>query len=462
MEASLKDILWVADEIPSDSPEVCVGQVIAQAYGEHMRFRLSPGFTPINTFGYFMKFIKNDTPGLLNHNVISVAANNVNEHATRLFIFKTETKTYIWYYNTWGYKSDISETAKEVEEFDDKYKNNDWWKNINNIKIDELDKIHKVWPDEKRIQNRNPVVDKQVTSEDRILYSTKLLLSYVKKYSKNTYADLTNWIEEESDNDFKCRKTPSEHIISVLYLLKQFFKKDHITVIGLCSSMPRIGPQNVHKDGCRHELTSYARKRDGLGSCAVWDEIYTLHVNFLLNRALRERSDHGQILDLIKNTLRHNDLFGEKHARNLVGKIVFSTTYREKMRNTLLEIFDIIPERKSIIEKHYYNNVKFMFTFSLDEIDEYDDKDKYIQIVIRFLETIGGGTMGTKSPTKEESIKYSELVDTYLDDKHTEEGHEDSKFIDLINFIMLMVSCKHDIGVIQDKKRKREEIIIID
>lgn len=455
-QARLKNILWVADEIPSDSPEICVGQAMAHSSGDHMRNRLTPGFRPRSTFGYFMNFIKNDTPGLVKENIISIAANNVDRHATRLFIFKTTTKTYIWYYNPWGYDADLLYTVEASKKFEEKYKDEQWFKEIDEIKIDELNKIHKTW-----------TIGNLITPEERVTYSTKLFLSYIKKYAMHLYSYLIFWMNKASnvsdDKNGTCGNISDEHIMSIIFLLKVFFKQDHIEVINLCNSMTSSGPQTLYSDGCRHQLTSYARnhKSNTLGSCVIWEEIYTLHAYFLLKIALKKEDDE-QIMNAITNTLRHNHLLGEQHARNLLGKVVFATTPRETVKNVLLGIFNVIPEKKDILDENisliqYYSLVKNRFDFAMARIEEhakykesYDREEyieEYIEIVNTFLKEVAGGE------SMEDMLRYSKLVIDYTKDKFSdEEFDETGKFKKLLNFIMLMISCKHK----TTRKRKRK------
>lgn len=455
--ATLKDILWVADKVPSDSPEVCVGQAISLTLGEHMRLRLSPGFTPSSTLGYFMKFIQNDTPGLVQENIISVMANNMYGHATRLFIFKNTSRTYIWYYNPWGYSADVTQTVHQSLSFDERFKDEQWWKDIKEIQIDELNKVHHAWPGVSRNEEDREIdFSQQITPEDRLLYSTKRFLSYVKKYATHIHSSLDQWVEQGTDMDDDtnqvCERIPHEHILSILVLLKTFFGKDHITIINPCNSMPSIGPQELYNDGCTNELTNFAREMNVLGSCVVWEEIYALHVHFLLNIALHKKVNHETILYTINNTLRYNDLLGEKHARNVIGKVVYSTTPHKKMAEILLQIFNIIPGKKDMDDHgHYYDNVKKMFAWALEKMENSKNRDEFQNITKIFLEEV------TRARTQKNTIKQiSDLIDAYSKDKKTEPLHQIDKFLNMVNYIMIMTACKHDVNHKKiNKKRKR-------
>lgn len=426
MIRSIEDLLWVTKDVKTDSPEVCVGHAMSLV-NHNRRFRTSSsGFTPRNTLSFMMNFIKNDEPGV--KPLITITADNVPEHATTIYILKSEKDTYIFYQNPWGYQSDLRFTDQNDDNFVKTYKKEKWFKQISKIRKKELNIISNT-----PLGSRNK---HKFSHEDRLIYSNKRLISYIKKFKPSLFSSLSKWVNYRNVidldvNDEICDNISEEHIMSILFLIRELFGKNHVHIIHPCDSMNLLGPQKEFRDGCKRtpgSVTEHMIKTSSVGACVVWEDIYSLNVNFLSKIAIEKEYTHSDILRMIIS-LPHNNLMGEKNANNLLGKVVFSTTPDVRLRDSMLILFNLIPDVEEVIVPDYYHDVNNIFDWHKKKVSSEQNDSELIHHLRTFLFLI---TSNSGIDQIMESFT-SRIIDPDL-------------FISVIPQIaMLLIDCKHGI-----------------
>lgn len=422
-KTKIRDILDL--NIVVDGSDVCVGHTIALVDGDTLGYVLSPQLTQKPPLYFLFDFIKSDIPGLpipssLTHetfgNMGSIFVGNINGHSTRIHIVKTSKKTYIWYHNPWGFESDFSYIKTKTEELSEKYGNEYWFKQLGSSS--ELD-----------IEAHSPLID--YTEEEFMVYGKNAIDFYSKnelKY-KDKIQEWETW-GEMTHNQFIY--IPDLHIMSILSLLKSIHGKNHIEIVHPGHSMLRHGPQDLLVCKGYGNLNKFIRENIDSGACVVWDELYSIHSNYLVEKSIMRNTVDIDLPEIVTQILLVDPLMGEKDERRLLGKLVFLLSKDVKLKTLLSLLFSLIPKEEDIYDKdQYYSRLSSMFDgikLSVETYPEIRDDD-----LRKFLSIIVGASDGKK---------YTNEIEEIMIRMSFVEIPEDNLTF-LLDMIMILISCKH-------------------
>lgn len=339
--AKLSDIIEDPVLHSRSSNEICTGHVLALIIGGR---HFLNGDTA-NILNYFLDFVQNDLPGIGSlYKLINNNPRTLDGHRVSVYIYKTDTKTFIWYNNPWGFDSDSSEYSFYENE------------HVAGNEFPDVDKsgfvpVDKSNPD--YVKGYLPLIySRDISTENnssmRNMYQLPLLSEHVKQLVppddiKNAMSETMSWASETTESG---KVTPS-HIITTLYMLSKIFKKDHIHIIPPQKSMLYKGPQVLFNDGVDKNSLMSRKTSETVGACFTWDKIYTKHAKFMLDN--RVYLSNEEVIDIIQKELRYNSLLGESSPKSLVGKIGYCSTKIQYAVKFISTLFKIIPEESVVL-----------------------------------------------------------------------------------------------------------------
>lgn len=336
----------VTQALPDDdlSTTVCVGHVLSMVVGQCI-LRHNPHLILNN----FLRFVKDDSPGGAHTNKLQyMPAANIDGHATTIYIYKGETKTYIWYNNPWGFSGDRT-TIKMGEERDRTLDGKSTFVTQQEAKYPKhyysaVDDV----TDPMYIQGnlthlyRNDRSLMGICEYRNIYQYGRLLQHLIAKHSSEIVQQAVARSREWGRHNGAT--TPDTHIMNMIHIMKTVHKKDHIHMVPMHKSMRLIGPQSLYNDGIDINNHAY-RAVHGWGACVTWANIYTAHAKHVLDR---KSLDHQQILSIIESGIPQNTLLGEKNARILLGKYGYMNTRLDHAKPYVRKLFELVPSMKKL------------------------------------------------------------------------------------------------------------------
>lgn len=420
-----------------DGSDVCVGHAMSLVDGDTMNYILSSSLTKNSPLKFLMDFIQTDTPGepipvSMTHTRTqiqsegtpndrlsgSIFVKNINGHSTRIHIVKTFSKTYIWYHNPWGFEQDFSRITESSEELNTTRGNEPWF----------------------HLMGSSPdFYDYGVTIDDDpedefLLYGKNVTEFYGKDTISVLYKDeLTaweNWTEMTHQHGVYI---PEFHIMSVLSLLKNVNHKHHIEIIHPYHSMLRHGPQTLFACQGIGKLNRFIRTNVDVGSCVVWDELYTIHANHLLGKSILNNTVDNDLPVIVTQKLLVDPLLGEKDERRLIGKLVFLLSPDRQLKTMLSLMFSLIPKEDDVVDKkEYYSKLGSGFDWIKSSVVPGTEiADEYIRRFILLAVDQSGVENKYFNEVEEIMIRMSFIK--IPDDTPTY----------LLDMIMILISCKH-------------------
>lgn len=384
----------------ADKSEVCVGHALSLTTGASMGARLTGPHQASHRgiFRYMDIFTSRDTPGRGDLMILDFGEENIPEHATSLFILKTDTSTFIWYNNPWGYRDDNKLSLRQLKEFE-------------------------------RDREERGLYPKLELRYRRIHHSKALM--------KQTDADsaakaaYTEWARSGEEYSREEGMISPVHVVSAIQRLKLKHRKEHIVVIHPSVSMNEVGPQSLYDDGVKsshHGVISCIRDK---GGCVVWNELYATYAMVLVRNARKEGGDvsPGALMDIMRE-LRDGVLMGEKDAKETLGKFTFALTPSGWLKQYLVALFPMIPYEFLIVNKsEYYSNVRKVYEKGWKTAEN----DNGPGTVLNLLRAMTLGLAPGMDSLIARELRHYEY-DRY---KHS------FKVREILNMTMLLLACKH-------------------
>lgn len=330
----------------NDGAQVCVGHTLAVGRGYRMQNEVTWDFKmkyDPNGLRRINNLIANDTPEIGGFQTVELRDENIPGHACALYIFKTETTTYLWYNNPWGFEKDNIYLLKQSKQFDTDHRAKKWY-----------DWIGFYQSEFGTVQPFMTQEVPQLTDSERRIYDARNLASSMRTEDGKFPAEYMAWEVEERVHVTRAKKVSlcPEHVLSVIFLLKLKHGKRHIKVFHPSVSMKFSGPQDFFQDGLEldNPFMMHVSEIENIGACAVWEELYSIHASLLIKEALRENGTIGDAkMRKILVTLKRNQLLGEDQARQTLGKFVFALSPDGWMRDFLHELFPLLPDEKTLV-----------------------------------------------------------------------------------------------------------------
>ncbi len=427
----IRDLLDV--NVVVDGSDVCVGHTISLVDGETLNYILSSSLTKKSPLKFLMEFVKTDLPGKpipielthtreqltedLTHEDKysgSIFVRNINGHSTRIHIVKTFTKTYIWYHNPWGFESDFSHINEAAEEIENNY-------------IDE--------PGYDLLGTASDFYDYNLNIDDRqkefLLYGKNLVLFHSINYEKYK-KEMEEWESWMDITDAQFAGIPEFHIMSTLSLLKSVNHKNHIEIIHPYHSMLRHGPQSLYTCQGVGKLNRFINKNIEVGACIVWDELYTIHSNHLLNQSVLKNTVDIDLPIIVTQKLLVDPLLGEKDERRLLGKLMFLLSPDIRLKTVLSLMFSLIPKENEILDKNeYYSNLNSAFDWikNSSEPDVEMDDDHLRRFLLLAINSNG------------RNKHINEIEEIMIRMSFIEIPSNNPTYV--LDMIMILISCKH-------------------
>lgn len=407
-----------------DGTQVCVGHALTLSpFIDDCDLLVSPN----ESYGmnYLMKLLSSDVPSMVS-SFETVWAENIEAHATVICILKTNMKTYIWYYNPWGYVGDRDYCTRRRREYKSKEENQG---RMREIKADVEKKT------------------KSVVSRERGPHLIHEYITYCLEMAKRKFREngvhgdfvvddaISDWIMGAIGNlNGALKDRSADHIMGALEAFRKSFGayNNHVTIIHPFVSMSHIGPQHLFPNERITSFEKHFEKNSVTGACLTWSDIYAKRAKSLLEgRTL----SHGEIMKIISRDLRENELVGESSARDLLGKLRFSRS-NESIKQLLLGIFDSIPEEYElppIGNGHslpYHKSVIHAFDKFIQDDNPAEDIGYHRELSNTFLLKI----VDIGEPIHKD-IDIENLVNKIVFE------NRNSRII--VNLVMLLIMCKH-------------------
>lgn len=265
--------------------DLCIGHSMSLTYGAFLYKLKNMVISEYPFQDVYKCMLRASRPGFEKNQLFSFKLNNIPRHATSIHLYKTNSKTYIWYTNPWGFEGDLRRNERDRGVFSLNYP----------------DTQHSTWEN---------VLDSMTTSGD-IREISLAVEAYALINEQDISRMMTNW----------ARGATRDHIISTIYLLKLIIeKREHshnlFEILHPTESMPAVGVQ-VRNDGVYEVIQKCNMK---LGACSVWSELYIDWATVALQSV---KGDEIGVHRVLYQTLPASISMSMKEVRYLLGKYYF-------------------------------------------------------------------------------------------------------------------------------------------
>lgn len=375
--------------------DLCIGHSMSMTYGSYMNKLKNVVKSPYPIKDIYECMLRATRAGFDHDQLFSFHLNNIRQHATYMYLYKTDSKTYIWYTNPWGHKQDLKQNERDRRVF----------------RLDDPYTQHSTWHD---------VLHSMSTSAN----SRKIGLAveaYALVHEPDFFRMMANWAPGARD-----------HIITTIYLLKLIVEKRNgghtvFEILHPTQSMPAKGAQA--QGNSSYEITKQCDMK--LGACTVWSELYKDWATVVLQSV---QGDEKGVRRVIYETLPANVRMSVKEVRYVLGKYYFhkfaaeaSQNNRRDMRNLLAyysgfyQAIGISADPTSITSIE--EKVLRARTTALESLRQIGREDTANQILMEFFRSMGADRfveLETLAPVVSSSM---------------------AKII--LNTCILLVGCKH-------------------
>lgn len=382
------------------------------------------------------------------------SANTITGHTTLFCTFRhpRHKKTFLWYYNPWGYRGEsryysyrFRETVEGVDGGNLRARN-EYGKYGEKVTKRLLPTGRVSLRAAKEI-TRMEVVD-AMRMRDYAEDAPEMLDSITWNYIFNKILYTSPAYVEKEFNEIMARDFKNKQGIQmeVLVLLKIVYNRSDIHIIPNDLSMPFVGVQSQFGDG--FENSSVFSKKVQVGACSIWSFLYSRVTEHVLSSVTSE----AEALDVITNHLPNIFLMGEKDVKHLLGKIVLIHGIGAGIYGTLRKIYSILPHKnedeeenrryREMVCKRYDEALKKMYPRGDEEsmMDRnfrkispvfFPKRDSTrIPIVLDFLRQVTGDRI---RPEDVQEIKDGIILGGYL---------TSSAWDLFLQIILIVISCK--------------------
>ena len=403
----------ITDGIQTERPsreEICIGHAMATVSGGNITSNLKCLTEFTGDSDIIAKQIKilmiQESNAPVNNNVLSISLDSIEGHETILSVLYSHS-TYYWYYNPWGLRGDYNYHMRLHKKV---------------IDLIGTDKPKSERLDDSIFSYSHPGINKDSPDHIRNYYMCLKLFCSV---PDDIIIKALTWGKEHMPGK---QSFPPGHVMMATYIL-QLLRESHfqndvvkkIHVLHPAQTMSDVGLQSLYNDGISNDKTKtcghISRK---LGACSVWACIHARVAKKLASNMVSSTSHHDDILELITDTLKSPSLYGSRNVRYLLGKIAFFACTSNIQRTVMKYVYKYIPELPS--DKRLASEMLKKINHS------YDINRKGKRGFVLFLHDAGVF-----------------IGDSDLDDFQDKMKGFNTKsaYSSLIQYTMVMVSCKH-------------------
>ncbi len=300
--------------------DVCVGHAMSNTYGAGaQQFRDEVVYFRDHRVikGLYDHMMESTKPGFEENKLAVFHPKNIRKHATRIFSYKNNGKTYMWYNNPWGHVSDLSRfdgAGNGIDHFvvDILQKSNTGTSpgtleeavDITNEEFQMLDA-------ERRISPSPHMGD----FSHAVAFSVAKVAKFAGVHRKGMERLMAWWYAMGG----------MYHIMTTVYFLKLSIearspnpRSVQFEILHPTQSMPDVGVQLKTRDG-RFDIFDSCNI-DSVGACSVWAEMYGEWASTLLSET---KGIDNNIRNVLYTYLPNIGEIGTQDSRYLLGRFYF-------------------------------------------------------------------------------------------------------------------------------------------
>ena len=294
--------------------DLCIGHAMSNTYGagaQQLRNEVRYFGDHRVVKGLYDHMIESTKPGFEENKITVFHPKNIRKHATRIFSYTNNGKTYMWYNNPWGHVSDLR-----------RFNGAD-----NHFVADILDKSNPPETIEEAVDITNEeflMLDAEIhisPSPQKADFSHAVAYSVAKvaKYAGVNRGSLKRFMA------WWYAMGGMYHIMTTVYFLKLSIEAGssnpravRFEILHPTQSMPDVGVQLKTRDG-RFDIIDSCNI-EGVGACSVWAEMYGEWASTLLSEA---NGLDNNIRNVLYTYLPNIGEIGVQDARYLLGRFYF-------------------------------------------------------------------------------------------------------------------------------------------